>query len=204
MFAETAPGYLLGAPAGAPGLHMTRSGLAASSRTGKGNPMSELDLDGTTVTVFGASDQLDQELNTELGRRGCHTHHVPVTTGWLRSATHAVVRVDSRSGAKALRQLAEHDNPRSHVVAVCAETDDSTDRERVNELCRSCGVAHDISLIWYRPFDPAAPATEGEHGETFPTRALAAAVANEIAQHVDPFRAPAFTASAFEPEILAH
>ncbi len=146
--------------------------------------MSELELDGTTVTVFGNSDPLDRALNDELGRRGCNTHHVPVTTGWLRSASHAVVRVDSRSGATALQQLAERDVPRTHVVAVCSRSIDPADRDRVSALCRACGLSHDVSLIWHEPDPP---------------RELAETIADEVVQNVDPRLAPAFAARVFAP-----
>lgn len=162
--------------------------------------MSALDLDGATVTVFGDRDVLGRAINDELGRRGCNTHHVPVATGWLRSATHAVVRVDSRSGAEALRQLAARDHPRSHVVAVCAATSDAVDHDRVDELCRACGVAHDISLIWHEPFDHSVTPGDDPIRRTTPSHGLAAAIADEVVHGADPYSGPGFASHVFAPD----
>ena len=81
----------------------------------------------TTVTLFGSSDPLDQALSSQLDQRGCKTHSVTVATGWLQSVTHAIMRLDTVAGAEAFKQLADTPAPRSHVVAVCPETDDVAD-----------------------------------------------------------------------------
>lgn len=73
--------------------------------------MTDLSLDGTTVTLFGGGDAFDNQLSEELERRGCNTHQVTVPTGWLRSATHVVMRVDTDSGADALRDCPAATSP---------------------------------------------------------------------------------------------
>jgi hypothetical protein len=144
---------------------------------------------GTTVTLFGGSDPLDHALSDQLDKRGCRTHFVSVPTGWLRSASHAIVRLDTDAGADALRQLAETPQPRSHVIAVCPEPVDASESDRVREMCRACGVHHDISLIWHPPLDTdmraalARPAEAVAADATVATNALAASVAAEMAGH---------------------
>ncbi|MGA8988127.1 hypothetical protein, partial [Aeromicrobium sp.] len=150
----------------------------------------ETDLAGTTVTLFGDRDQLEDALSLELARRGCSTHSVTTQTGWLRSATHAVLRLDTPSGAAALAQLAETDQPRSHVVAVCSEKSDQNHTRRIVDLCRACGVRHDVSLIWH-----LAPATKAVRDvrSSNPTDALAAAISDEVTIHLAPGRPASYT-----------
>jgi hypothetical protein len=144
-----------------------------------------VDLTGTTVTFFGGNAPFDRALSDELGRRGWRTHYVSVPVGWLRSATHAVLRVDTEAGENALRQLLADDQPRSHVVATCARADSAT-HARVDELCRACGLRHDVSLIWHPEVEPT---TSGQD--------LASAVADEIAERHDAADTPAFAARGF-------
>lgn len=148
---------------------------------------SQLSLDGTTVTLFGSSDALDQALSDELGRRGCNTHVVTVPMGWLRSATHAVLRLDTRAGAEALEQLVTTDHPPSHVIAVCPEQTEASARERLDEMCRGCGEHHDMSLIWHVPLDDPTPAASGGTSAEPPTAAdtLASTIADEMAEHLE-------------------
>ena len=143
----------------------------------------------TTVTLFGDNDALDHALSDQLGRRGCRTHFVSVPTGWLRSATHAIMRLDTDAGADALRQLAETPQPRSHVIAVCPEPVDSSESDRVREMCQACGVHHDISLIWHPRLETdmaaalARPADAVAADAKVATNALAVTVAAEMAEH---------------------
>lgn len=144
---------------------------------------SDLDLSGTTVTLFGSSDALDHALSNELGRRGCNTHFVSVPMGWLTSATHAVIRLDTRAGAEALEQLAATEQPTSHVIAICPQETEAATRDRLDELCRECGQHHDVSLIWHPPLDAAMP------------DALASSIADEMADHLQ--TGPSFVAHPF-------
>ena len=157
---------------------------------------------GTTVTLFGDSNAFDHALSDQLGRRGCKTHFVSVPTGWLRSATHAVMRLDTAAGADALKELAETPEPRSHVIAVCPESADASESDRVREMCRACGTHHDVSLIWHTPLAPDVPAAAEPVAEVATraartTNALAQTVAAEMAEHssVGP---PAFVARLVE------
>lgn len=135
---------------------------------------------GTTVTLFGDSDPLDHALGTQLEQRGCRTHFVSVPTGWLRSATHAVMRLDTAAGAEALRELSETQQPHSHVIAVCPESIDSAESDRVREMCRTCGMHHDVSLIWHPPLDSEVTASQDVPTENVAANALAAKVADEM------------------------
>jgi hypothetical protein len=139
---------------------------------------------GTTVTLFGASDRLDHALGTQLGERGCKTHLVTVPTGWLRTATHAIVRLDTDAGVEALRELAETTGPRSHVIAVCPELADAAEAQRLHEMCRTCGQHHDVALIVHPPVDADAVA-----------HTVAATVADEVVEHASVGR-PAFVTKA--------
>jgi hypothetical protein len=134
----------------------------------------------TTVTLFGGSDPLDHALSTQLERRGCRTHFVSVPTGWLRSATHAVMRLDTAAGVEALKGLSTTEQPYSHVIAVCPETVDSSESERVRDMCRACGMHHDVSLIWHPPLDAELPATTSAAAGGVATNALAAQVVDEM------------------------
>lgn len=112
---------------------------------------SEIDVQGPTVTLFGARDALDTALSDELGRRGCSTHTVTTPVGWLTSVTQAVIRLDTASGESALHDLMAERRPPAHVVAVCQTSDEATSA-RLDALCRACGDSHEISLIWHPPF----------------------------------------------------
>jgi hypothetical protein len=151
----------------------------------------------TTVTLFGASDPLDHALSMQLGQRGCRTHFVTVASGWLRSAQHAIMRLDTVAGAAALEELAATHEPRSHVIAVCPEPDDPAESDRLREMCRTCGSHHDVSLIWHTPLDAAAPANGAV------ATALAVSVADEMMDHW-PGAAPSFVARPFTPEADSH
>lgn len=138
-------------------------------------------LTETTVTVFGDNEALDHAISDQLSSRGVRTHAVSVPTGWLRSATYAVMRVDTAAGADALRSLAQTSAPRSHVVAVGVEPSDPSESERVREMCRRCGRHHDISLIWHPPLSSRAPDAAIPPAVT--THAVAATVADEVLEH---------------------
>ena len=135
---------------------------------------------GTTVTLFGDSDPLDRALGTQLERRGCRTHFVSVPTGWIRSATHADMRLDTAAGAEALKELSRTPQPYSHVIAVCPETVDPSESDRVRDMCRACGMHHDVSLIWHPPLDHEVTAIGGVPSESVTTNALAAKVVDEM------------------------
>lgn len=143
----------------------------------------------TTVTLFGVSDALDHALGAQLEQRGCKTHVVSVPTGWLRSATHAVMRLDTAAGADALKALADTREPRSHVIAVCPDTGDVSESDRVRAMCRACGRHHDVSLIWHPPIVAAPPAPAEQAVVT--QDALATTVADEMVEHSSVGR-PAF------------
>jgi hypothetical protein len=151
---------------------------------------------GTTVTLFGDSDALDHALSAQLEQRGCKTHFVSVPTGWLLSATHVIMRLDTVAGADALKALAETQQPRSHVVAVCPESDDTSESDRLREMCRACGRHHDVSLIWHPPLEAHLAAPRGAlAGTDLATNALAATVADEMVAHSS-VGAPSFVARA--------
>jgi hypothetical protein len=159
---------------------------------------------GTTVTLFGDGDPLDHALSDELSRRGCKTHHVSVPTGWIRSATHAIMRLDTEAGAEALEQLAHTRQPRSHVIAVCPQAVDAAESDRVSEMCRACGVRHDVSLIWHPPLDASPVSTPLSSSDTaVATHALATTVADEMVEHLS-VGAPAFVARPFLLERHPH
>lgn len=137
---------------------------------------------GTTVTLFGDADPLDRALSDQLSQRGVRTHSVSVPTGWLRSATHAVMRFDTVAGADALQSLVETTEPRSRVIAVGLEPTDPRESDRVREMCRSCGLHHEVSLIWHPPL-PSGGASQGSAASMVATNALAATVADEVVEH---------------------
>jgi hypothetical protein len=155
-------------------------------------------LAGTTVTLFGGSDPLDHALSHELGRRGCKIHYVSVPSGWFRSATHVIMRLDTAAGADALEQLAATPEPPSHVIAVCPEPVDAIESHRVNEMCRACGAHHDVSLIWHPPLAgwSVAPSAISPPDAVTATDALATTIADEMVAHVS-VGAPAFVARPF-------
>lgn len=146
-----------------------------------------LDLSGTAVTVYGGNDPLDHALGVELGRRGCTTHHVSVVTGWLHSATHAIIRPDTASGVKAMQQLVEREVPPVHLIALRSESTDPAQSARVDDLCRACGSKHHLSVIWHRSLEAAMP-TDGRAAlpEPVDTTALAAAVADDLVENHTP------------------
>lgn len=151
----------------------------------------------TTITLFGGSDPLDRALSDQLGRRGCKTHFVTVPTGWLRSATHAIMRLDTDAGVDALKALAETDEPRSHVIAVCPEQTDPAESDRLRDMCRACGSHHDVSLIWHTPLDAGMPVNPAA------ATALAASVADEMVGHA-PGGGPSFVARPVTLEVDPH
>ncbi len=152
---------------------------------------------GTTVTLFGASDMLDHALSNQLEQRGCKTHFVTVPSGWLRSATHVILRLDTIAGAAALEQLAETQEPRSHVIAVCPEQSDPAESDRLREMCRACGSHHDVSLIWHTPLAAGTPVNRAA------AAALAASVADEMVGHA-PGGGPSFVARPVTLELDPH
>ena len=157
---------------------------------------------GTTVTLFGDSDSLDHALGTQLERRGCRTHYVSVPTGWLRSSTHAVMRLDTAAGAEALKELSVTDQPYSHVIAVCPESVDSSESDRVRDMCRACGMHHDVSLIWHPPLDADVTTSPGVQTESVATTALAAQVVDEVMR--TSAGQPAFVTRPFVTESDSH
>lgn len=158
----------------------------------------DLHLSGPTVTLFGNRDALDDALSDELGRRGCSTHVVTTPMGWLTSVTNAVVRLDTASGERAMADLtaSEFDTPASHVVAVCATSDDELVVARLDELCRKCGDQHDVSMIWHAPFGLPS---EGLEGAVLRASDLAATIADEIGMQEAWTSAPSFSTQVFEP-----
>lgn len=134
------------------------------------------------ITLFGDHDVLDDALCAEFGRRGRRVHTVSVSTGWLNSATLAVVRPQTLAGASAMEQLANGNQPPAHVVAVCALPADTEAVDRIHELCRGCGVHHEVSLVWHPPLPEAAVARADSAVQRaeIPLGQLAAAVANTV------------------------
>lgn len=177
-FAATSAGYVRASK----GMHQQAAAAAATSTLGKGCPMSATGSTGTTVTLFGNSDPIDLALSDQLEQRGCKTHFVSVPTGWLRSASHAVMRLDTEAGAEAFKELADTRQPRSHVIAVCPETADAAESARVRDMCRACGRHHDVSLIWHPPLDGDGAARQSARTKVT-TNALAATVAAEMVEH---------------------
>lgn len=145
-----------------------------------------------TVTLFGENDVLDRALSQELGQRGCRTHSVTVETGWLRSATHAILRLDTKPGARALEELATVDSPRVHVVATCERTDDDHASELLRDLCRQCGDHHDISLIWHTQV-PSIVEVHSHDPADLPAHRLAAAIIDEVSDQTSGAEDPSFS-----------
>ena len=158
-----------------------------------------LDLTGTVVTLFGDCDPLDAALRRELSRRGGSTHHVTASTGWLASTINAVLRLDTDSGAKAPAQLAGADQPRSHIVAVCAEKIDPHEAQQIVDLCRSCGDRHDFSLIWHPVLTIQDARAAPRDGTRDPTEVLASTIADEVMIHAGPGRPASYGARTFDP-----
>ena len=158
--------------------------------------ITDLHLAGPTVTLFGNRDDLDAALGDELGRRGCSTHAVTTPMGWLTSVTHAVVRLDTRAGERAMSDLMSRQIPAIHVVAVCATPDDQVAADTLDDLCRLCGDSHDVSVIWHAPF--GLP-TRGLDGTLVRASELAASIADEIGSQDAALSAPAFSSRTFDP-----
>ncbi|MBD8608701.1 hypothetical protein IFT73_17740 [Aeromicrobium sp. CFBP 8757] len=156
----------------------------------------DLHLSGPTVTMFGTRDALDAALSDELGRRGCATHVVTTPMGWLSSVTNAVIRLDTVSGDRAMADLTSQRMPATHVVAVCATSDDEGLVARLDELCRQCGDQHDVSVIWHSPF--GLP-TEGLDGAILRASDLATTIADEIGLQEAWTSAPSYSSKTFEP-----
>jgi len=156
---------------------------------------SDLHLSGPTVTLFGDRDVLDEALSEELGRRGCSTHAVTIPTGWFSSVSHAVIRLDTPSGERALEDLASSDHPATHVVAVGETPADPATTARFDELCRQCSDHHDVSVIWHGPFDLGLDAAGAEvvPGE------LATTIADEIGHQAAWTSAPSYASQTYEP-----
>lgn len=156
----------------------------------------DLHLSGPTVTLFGDRDLLDAALSDELGRRGCSTHAVTTPTGWLTTSTNAVIRLDTPAGEHAMTDLVQRQVPATHVVAVCATSDDTEIAARLDLLSRQCGDRHDVSLIWHAPLttrlvEDGSPALRPSE--------LAASIVDEIGHQQAWTSAPSFTAQTFTP-----
>lgn len=158
---------------------------------------SDLHLAGPTVTLFGDHDSLDAALSTELGRRGCSTHTVTTPTGWLTSASHAIVRLDSQAGRRAIEDLAACHSPAAHVVVVRETSTDEATTTRFDDLCRTSSEHHDVSVISHAPM-PAQTADPADESSSLPAE-LAATVADEIGHQAAWTSAPSFSSTDFEP-----
>lgn len=161
----------------------------------------DLHLSGPTVTVFGRRDALGEAIDDELGRRGCSTHVVTTPLGWLSSTTSAVVRLGTPSGERALLDLASHDAPATHVVAVCEKTQDAATTARLSELCRRSSERHDVSLIWHAPLELQLESLLDGLGpqDTAAPDDLAVTIADEVGHQVAWTSAPSFAEQTFDP-----
>ncbi|MFI5429419.1 hypothetical protein [Aeromicrobium sp. UC242_57] len=112
-----------------------------------------LHLPGPAVTLFGDRDDLDQALGDELARRGCSTHIITTSLGWLDSTTHAVIRLGTPTGDKAMEALATTDTPAAHLVGVCQSTTDDAEAEHIRAAWAASSEHHVASLIWHEPVD---------------------------------------------------
>jgi hypothetical protein len=85
------------------------------------------------------------------------------------------------------------------VIAVCPESADTSESDRVSEMCRACGMHHDVSLIWHPRLDAdvAAPAGTSAAIEVT-TNALAETVADEMVEH-STVGQPSFVTRPFVP-----
>lgn len=156
----------------------------------------DLHLSGPTITMFGNRDLLDTTLSDELGRRGCSTHAVTTPMGWLTSVTNAVIRLDTASGERAMADLTARHLAATHVVAVCATSDDELAWARLDQLCRQCGDDHDVSLIWHAPLGLPSG---GPDGTILRPSDLAASIADEIGWQDESVSSPSFSSQTFEP-----
>lgn len=105
------------------------------------------------MTLFGIRDELDQALGAELARRGCSTHIITASMGWLASTTHAVIRLGTPTGDQALHGLAASEAPATHAVAVCETTADPADADRIRSAWAESSGKHRTSFIWHDSFD---------------------------------------------------
>jgi hypothetical protein len=156
----------------------------------------DLHLSGPTVTMFGTRDALASALSDELGRRGCSTHVVTTPMGWLTSVTHAILRLDTAPGERAMADLTSRSLPATHIIAVCVTSDDQAVTARLDDICRQCGADHDVSMIWHAPFGLPSARLDG-----VATRAseLAASIADEINMQDAWASAPSFSTKTFDP-----
>lgn len=113
----------------------------------------DLQLEGPTVTLFGIRDELDQALGVELARRGCSTHIITASMGWLASTTHAVIRLGTPTGDQAMHGLAASSAPATHAVAVCETTSDAAAADRIRTAWAQSSENHRTSLIWHDSLD---------------------------------------------------
>jgi hypothetical protein len=161
----------------------------------------DLQLHGPTITVFGDRDALDAALSDELSRRGRSTHTVTTPLGWLASVTHAVVRLDTAPGERALQDLALRDVPATHVVAVCETPLDDATSARFDELCRQCGDHHEVSVIWHGPLEVHADAlTQATPRAVLEAGELASTIADEIGHQETHGSRPSFASQVFAPQ----
>lgn len=159
----------------------------------------DLHLSGPTVTLFGDHDVLTEALSRELGRRGCNTHAVSIPVGWLSTASHAVVRLDTPTGAQAMRDLADTPAaPTTHVVAVCKATTDFATSEGLRELCRQCGAHHDVSLIWHSAYESEADVYPSD---AITAQELAATIADEVGLQEAWTMTPSFSTRTFRTRV---
>jgi len=140
------------------------------------------------ITLFGDNDPLDHALTEELARRGRRTHSISVATGWITTASHAIVRLDTASGAVALHELTARKHPPAHVIAMCEKPSETQASERLSEMCRRCGQHHDVSLIWHPRVAQQLPASD-----------LAVTVADAVEERAVAGHIPSFGARTLEP-----
>jgi hypothetical protein len=164
---------------------------------------SDLQMNAPTVTLFGDRDALDTALSDELGRRGRSIHSVTTPLGWLTSVTHAVVRLDSAPGERAMQDLALRDVPATHVVAVCETPLDEVTSGRLDELCRQCGDHHEISVIWHPPLEVSV--TDDAAGDATAQTVLvpgelATTIADAVGRQETHASEPSFASQVFEPQ----
>lgn len=113
----------------------------------------DFQLPGPTVTLFGERDDLNRALGVEFERRGCSTHLVTTTVGWLSSTTHAVIRVGTPPGDRAMDGLVESDVPTAHVVAVCETEPQAGEATRIHDLLDRSASRNGASLICHGQLD---------------------------------------------------
>lgn len=96
-----------------------------------------------TVTIFADHGPLVTRIGDELLARGASTHTVSVESGWLESASRAVVDMDSQAGRSAARDLCDRPAVPTRVVALLPEGMD-IDTE---DLCDKCRDRHDLVVL---------------------------------------------------------